>query len=319
MKLMKRAIALFSILGLAAADLADSQTGQPSAQANGIVFPQLLSPTDSVLMTNAEFRLFSGDKIFFKNDSGYQSFHAADLNTNVLAALHATAAQLEMQQKNLAAANQRYKEQAAPQAYFGNPQIGRLAPNFTATDISGKTIKLSDYKGKIVVLESYYNGCPFCENHYKTGAMQELQRELTTNGVVWLLIDCAPGGQLTRAMATQDWTNKKMAVTDWIIDTGSQIARAYAMRTAPEAFVIDTNGVLAYQGAMDNLPQLYPGNEMFTADPRPARNYVRETVRALLADKPVAVPETKPYGCRLLYSGMPDQQLFTPPANLFRR
>jgi hypothetical protein len=91
------------------------------------------------------------------------------------------------------------------------------------------------------------------------------------------------------------------------------------MRTAPQAFVINTNGVLAYQGAMDNLPQLYPGNEMFNADPRQARNYVREAVLALLAGRPVPVPETKPYGCCLIYPGMPDAQLFQPPVNMRRR
>lgn len=82
------------------------------AQTNSIIFQQLLSPTNSVLMTNAEFRVISGNKIFFKNDNAYQAFHAADLNTNVLAALHITADQLESQQKALNAANQRYKEQA---------------------------------------------------------------------------------------------------------------------------------------------------------------------------------------------------------------
>jgi peroxiredoxin len=316
---MKRAVTLFSILGLAAAGLAEPQTSQPSAQTNSIIFPQLLSPTDSVLMTNAEFRLFSGNKIFFKNDNGYQSFHAADLNPDVMAVLHTTAAQLEAQQKNLDAANERYREQAAAQAFFGNPQIGRPAPNFTARDIFGKTIALSDYKGKIVVLESYYEDCPFCENHYQSGAMQELQREMLTNGIVWLMINCAPPIQRqTPAKARQDWINKKMALTDWIIDTG-QVASTYAMRTAPQAFVINTNGVLAYQGAMDNLPQLHPGNEMLTADPHGARNYVREAVRALLAGKTVAVPETKPYGCRLIYSGSPDAQLFQPPGNMRRR
>ena len=312
MKFMNTVITALLILGSAVAALADPQT-------NDIIFPQLLSPTDSVLMTNAEFRSFSGDKIIFRNDNGYRTFRASDLKRDVLAALRISPAQLEAQQKKLDAANQRYREQVAAQAFFGNPQIGRPAPNFTARDIFGKTISLSDFKGKIVVLESYYNGCPFCENHYKTGAMPELQRELTTNGVVWLLIDCAPGGQQTPAMARQDWTGKKMAVTDWITDTGFQIARAYAMRTAPQAFVIDTNGVLAYQGAMDDLAKTHPGALPGTLDPRTARNYVREAVRALLAGKPVAVSETKPYGCRLLYNGMPDQQLFTPPTYLFRR
>jgi hypothetical protein len=146
-----------------------------------------------------------------------------------------------------------------------------------------------------------------------------LQKEMLTYGVVWLLINCAPPiQQQTPAKAKQDWINKKMALTDWIIDTG-QVANMYAMRTAPQAFVINTNGVLAYQGAMDNLSQLYPGNAMLTADPGKARNYVREAVRALLAGKPVAVPETKPYGCRLIYTGSPDAQLFIPPVNLLRR
>ena len=100
---------------------------------------------------------------------------------------------------------------------LAGPQIGQPAPNFTAKDIFGRTVSLSDYKGKIVVLESYYNGCPFCENHYKGGAMQELQREMHTNGVVWLLINAT---QITPAKAKQDWLDKKMALTDWIVDTG---------------------------------------------------------------------------------------------------
>ena len=55
-------------------------------------------------------------------------------------------------------------------------ETGKPAPDFTGTDINGKTIKLSDYKGKIVVLESYHLDCPFCANHFKTGAMQDLQK-----------------------------------------------------------------------------------------------------------------------------------------------
>jgi peroxiredoxin len=295
--LMKRAITLFSILGLAVAALAEPQT-------NDVMFAQLLSPTDSVLMTNAEFRCFSGDKIFFRSDNGYQSFHAADLNPNVLAALHITAEQLEARQKNLDASNQRYKEESS---------AALAAPNFTVTDIFGKIIKLSDYKGKIVVLEAYRSiGCPYCEAHYRTGAMQELQREATSNGVVWLLINFdSPHVGETTEKAKQDWAARKMAITDYIIDPkGSQIGRRYAFKTAPSAVVIAQDGTVAYQGAVDEIATTtlneeqdratvgtktfhVPFAELLTG------NYVRAAVQALLAGKRPLVTHTRSYGCPL--------------------
>src|SRR5215213_4637647 len=72
---------------------------------------------------------------------------------------------------------------------FGAAEVNKPAPDFTATDIEGKTHKLSDYKGKVVILEAYNLDCPFCLNHFKTGAMQELQAELTGKGIVWLLVN----------------------------------------------------------------------------------------------------------------------------------
>ena len=302
--LIKRGIILLSICGLVVAAFADPQTGQPAAQANGIIFPQLLSPTKSVLMTNAEFRLFSGGKIFFKNDNGYQSFHAADLNTNVLAALHTTAAQLEMQQKNLDAVNQQYREQAA---------AALAAPDFIATDIFGKTIKLSDYKGKIVVLEAYRSvGCPYCDAHYRTGAMQALQREATSNGVVWLLINFdSPHMGETTAKAKQDWAAWKMAVTDYIIDTdGSQIGRRYAFKCAPSAVVIAQDGTVAYQGAVDEIATTTLNEEQDRATVGTTTfhvpfaelltgNYVRAAVQALLVGKRPPIAHTWSYGCPL--------------------
>jgi peroxiredoxin len=323
---MKRAITLSLIFGLAVAALAGLQAGQPAAQTASIVFPQLLSPADAILMTNASFRYFAGNKIFFSNESECQWFHAADLNSEVLTALHITTAQLEAQQKNLDTASQRYQAAAAAAR-----EAAMAAPDFKATDIFGKTIRLSDYKGKVVVLESYTSGpgCPFCGMHYTSGAMQELQRELTNNGAVWLLVDFTPrvAGQ-TPAKAWQEWTAKKMAVTYYVIDTdGSQIGRRYGLRSTPEAVVIAQDGRLAYVGAFDDIGPLWRNSaeiqatiggpdtavgrmplwELLAArdraildlDPRQTRNYVREAVSALLAGQPVAVSETKPYGCPL--------------------
>ena len=177
-------------------------------------------------------------------------------------------------------------------------EIGKPAPDFTATDINGKTVKLSDYKGKIVVLESYNSDCPFCHNQYANGATQDLQKELASKGVVWLIVNSVNpnnASHRTPEQARQEIADKKIAATDWIDDSSGALGHLYDMKTTPDMYVIDKNGVLVYQGAMDNKPD--PMH-----DPRTARNYVREAVNDLLAGKPVEVSQTKPYGCGVKYA-----------------
>jgi peroxiredoxin len=177
-------------------------------------------------------------------------------------------------------------------------EIGKPAPDFTATDITGKTVKLSDFAGKIVVLESYNSDCPFCHNHYATGAMQELQSQLAAKGVVWLIVDSVNADNFshrTHKQAQQEWADLKIKATAWLDDTSGAIGHLYDMKTTPDMFVIAKDGTLAYQGAIDNRPDP-------DGDPRTARNYVREAIDALLAGKPVAVTETRSYGCGVHYA-----------------
>jgi peroxiredoxin len=177
-------------------------------------------------------------------------------------------------------------------------EIGKPAPDFTATDINGKTIHLSDYKGKIVVIESYNQDCPYCHNQYKTGAMQTLQRELTAKGVVWLLVNSVNPKNFsyrTPAQAKVEMAKEKMDVTAWIDDSSGQVGHLYDMKTTPDMYVINKDGILVYQGAIDNHPDPFH-------NPLTANNYVRNAVNALLADKSVAVTETKPYGCSVKYA-----------------
>jgi peroxiredoxin len=176
-------------------------------------------------------------------------------------------------------------------------EIGKPAPDFTATDINGKTHRLSDYKGKIVVLEAYNLDCPFCHHHYRTGAMQELQAELTGKGVVWFVVNSVnpkSPSHRTPEKARQEWAAQKLKATAWLDDSSGRIGRAYGMKTTPHLFVIAKDGTLAYQGAIDDRPAT-------DGDPRTARNYVREAVNALLAGQKVPVPETKSYGCGVKY------------------
>ena len=180
---------------------------------------------------------------------------------------------------------------------FAAAEIGQPAPDFTGTDINGKTVKLSDYKGKMVILESYNQDCPFCHHHFETGAMQELQKEMTSKGIVWLMVNSVNprnGSHRTPEKARAEWTEQKLNATAWLDDSSGAIGKAYGMLTTPHMFVIDKAGTLVYDGAIDNQPDT-------SNDPRKARNYVREAVEKTLAGEKVAVSKTKPYGCAVKY------------------
>lgn len=147
--------------------------------------------------------------------------------------------------------------------------------------------------------------------------MQELQRDAASNGVVWLLVNFdSPSVGMTTERATRNWTGQKMVVTDYILDhKGFQIGRRYKFHNVPEAAVIAQDGTLAYEGAIDDIPTLTlneeqdrvtvggPGTAIFHISMAQllAGNHVRAAVQALLADRKVPVPETKPNGCPLLF------------------
>jgi peroxiredoxin len=176
-------------------------------------------------------------------------------------------------------------------------RAGQPAPEFSGTDIFGKSHRLSDYRGKVVVVEAYNFDCPFCANHYKTGSMQALQASAVNRGVVWLLVNSTgksnPSYRKPDA-AQKEWTSLGIKATAWIDDSSGAVGRKLGLKTATHMLVIDAEGTLAYQGAIDDRPAN-------SGDPRTARNYVRQAVEALLAGKPVPVAETKPYGCDIKY------------------
>ena len=177
-------------------------------------------------------------------------------------------------------------------------EVGKPAPDFTGTDINGKTIHLSDYKGKIVVIESDNPDCPFCRNQYRTGAMQELQKDLAVKGVVWLIVDSVSKNNFsyrTPEQARAERTDEKITATAWIDDHSGAIGHLYDMKTTPHMFVIAADGTLAYDGAIDNRPAPF-------GDPRTAKNYVSAAVDELIAGQPVTIAQTKPYGCGVHYA-----------------
>ena len=161
-------------------------------------------------------------------------------------------------------------------------EVSKPAPDFTGTDIHGKTVKLSDYSGKLVVIESYNSDCPYCHNQYATGAMQALQKDLSAKGVVWLLVNSVNPKNMshrTPEQALKELADEKMDVTAWIDDSSGVIGHLYGMLTTPHMFVVDKSGTLVYDGAIDNQPDP-------THDPAKASNYVREVMDVRLPENP---------------------------------
>lgn len=186
--------------------------------------------------------------------------------------------------------------------------VGALAPEFTAQTSDGKTIKLSDYKGKLpkgqkdgkyVVLQWHNEGCPYVVAQYESGNMQKLQKEWTAKGVVWLsIISSKPGkqGHVDAKGANDDVKKFGAAPTATILDPTSEIARQYGAKTTPHMFVINPAGILVYDGALDDKS---------TTDAAEAGkgkiNYVSAALTDDMAGKPVAKASTKPYGCGVKY------------------
>ncbi|MGB4058163.1 MAG: thioredoxin family protein [Alphaproteobacteria bacterium] len=178
------------------------------------------------------------------------------------------------------------------------PSVGSPAPDFSATDIDGKPFKLSDHKGKIVVLEWSNHECPYVVKHYGSGNMQKVQKAAMEKGVEWVtIVSSAPGrqGNVTPEDAKKIATEAGASFTAKILDASGEIGHLYDAKTTPHMFVINADGTLAYAGAIDD-----------DSSPRPestatAKNYVLAALDDLAAGKPVATPTTQSYGCSVKY------------------
>ena len=187
---------------------------------------------------------------------------------------------------------------AAPAA--AQPINGLPAPAFTATDANGKTVSLADFKGKTVVLEWTNSGCPFVRAHYDSGTMQARQREARGLGVVWLSINSgAPGkqGHVTGAGARAEIAANTAAPSHYLLDADGKIGRLYAAKTTPHMFVIRPDGIIAYQGAIDDKPTAVE------ADAKAATPWALNAAKAVLAGKAPTPAVTRPYGCSVKYAG----------------
>jgi peroxiredoxin len=179
-------------------------------------------------------------------------------------------------------------------------RVGEAAPDFTATDSNGQTHHLSDYRGKFVVLEWTNRRCPYTRKHYESGNMQRLQQEWTAKGVVWLtVLSSAPGkqGYMDASDENAYLKQENAHPTAALLDPTGALGHLYDAKTTPDMYVINPQGVLVYDGAIDDKATTD------VADIQGAKNYLNEALEEAMSGKPVSDPVTRPYGCSVKYTG----------------
>ena len=178
-------------------------------------------------------------------------------------------------------------------------KVGEAAPEFTASASNGKTYRLSDYRGKYVVLEWHNNGCPYVGKHYNSGNMQRLQKQWTSRGVVWFTILSSAAGKQGYMTASQEndyLARMQAAPTAALLDPTGEIGHLYEAKTSPQIVVINPRGIEIYSGAIDDKPTTD------VQDIPNATNYVSLALEEAMAGKHVQTPATRPYGCSVKYT-----------------
>jgi len=175
-------------------------------------------------------------------------------------------------------------------AWAGGAGVGDTAPDFTLTDQNGAQVTLSKVEG-LRVLEWVNPDCPFVQRHYKAGTMKRLAAEYAGKGVTWLSINST---HYMDQESDQKFATAHGLTQHILSDPSGKVGHLYGAATTPHMFVIDSGGKIVYAGAIDDDPRGSAGDG--------ATNYVKAALDEVLAGKPVATPETKPYGCSVKYA-----------------
>ncbi len=178
-------------------------------------------------------------------------------------------------------------------------KTGALAQDFKLTDINGKIVQLSQFRGKTVVLEWHNPGCPFVAKHYDSGNMQATQKNARQQGAVWLTINSGAKGKqghMTGPEAKALIAKQGIQSSNYLLDAKGLVGKAYGARTTPHMYIIDGSGILVYQGGIDDKPTANP------ADIKDARNHVRAALKEIKSGEQLSVAQSRPYGCSVKYA-----------------
>ncbi len=169
----------------------------------------------------------------------------------------------------------------------------RRAPDFELDGFDGRQVKLADYKDMIVVLEWLNLECPHSRYHYDTvQTMVNTAKKYREKGVIWLAVNST---FKTTPEANREFAAKYKLPYPILDDRAGEVARKYGARTTPHVFIIDKEGRIAYDGAIDNAPL---GKQEAGAG---KLNYVGQALSELTLGRKVSLPNTPPYGTPVKY------------------
>ncbi|NBD38607.1 MAG: redoxin domain-containing protein [Verrucomicrobia bacterium] len=174
---------------------------------------------------------------------------------------------------------------------------GDDAPAFTLTTMKGKEVSLSDYEGKTVVLEWVNPGCPFVRKFYDKGHMGKFQEKAAEMGVVWLAVNSTSPGHrdYLTPKESRKWAKEHGFAAKWLMDPDGTVGKAYGAKTTPHMYIINPDGKVVYQGAIDSIRDASP------ASIGEATNYVMEALTAMEKGEDIPDARTRPYGCSVKY------------------
>ncbi len=175
---------------------------------------------------------------------------------------------------------------------------GELAPPLQLRDTHGKSVNLTDFRGKTVVIEWFNPNCPFVQKHYGSKNMQSLQEKFSRQGVAWLIVNSTnPSHQdyLEPNQLNERFAQLKGHVSALLMDADGKAGLAWGAKTTPHMFIVDPQGKLVYAGGIDDKRSSNPG------DIKSAKNYVALALDQMKAGKPVTENNTRPYGCSVKY------------------
>jgi peroxiredoxin len=179
-----------------------------------------------------------------------------------------------------------------------SPVLGKPAPDFTLKDLAGKEVKLSSFKGKVVVLEWFNPGCPFVQKSHTVGSLVDTAKRHIKDGIVWLAINSGAKGKQGNDLAMNAEAAKTWSITHPVLrDEAGAVGKAYGATNTPNMFVIDKAGKVVYAGAIDNSPD----GERKSPEGGTLINYVDAALGDVAAGRAVKTAVTKPYGCGVKY------------------